>query len=167
MVVVPALALFSHRLPPEVMQHVRERVWGPLQAKLGWSTVEPAPAPALTPAVADVPAPRVADAASVAPASGAEPATGAGGRLAPVPEGPRRAEEQLARLGATAIECRPVPGDAGSFRAVCHVAIDPAGQLQRVFQATGRDPGAALDRLLADVEPWRNSLAAGADTPAR
>jgi hypothetical protein len=39
--------------------------------------------------------------------------------------------------------------------ASCRVAVDPAGELQRVFQAAGDDASAALGRLVSEVEAWK------------
>jgi hypothetical protein len=64
-------------------------------------------------------------------------------------------ETRLTALGAIAFECQPVPGAAGLFASGCRVPVDPTGQLQRVFQATGSDPAAATEALVEQVQAWR------------
>ena len=170
MVVVPLLAMFSHRVPPQVAAVVRQRLWEPVVAWAGWSrspfpsptrpAAEAAPAPAgqpvvATPAVVPVAAPPPALPAMPTPAQ----AVAAGGR--------RAVEDRLLRLGARSIECGPLrPGDA-TIVASCRVAVDPAGELQRVFQATADEPTAALERLLGDVEAWRRPIASRPPAAAR
>ena len=165
MVVVPALAMFSHHLPPQAMQRVREGLWRPLVDMVGSAAKAPTATAAELPPAAAVDSPVVAAEPGAIPTVPPVGASGAG--LETLPAGTRTTAERLARLGATAIDCRPLPGDAGAFRAVCHVAIDPAGQLQRVFQAVGHDPAAALERLLDDVEPWRRGATPTAGRPPR
>ena len=67
----------------------------------------------------------------------------------------RALEARLTALGAIAFECQPVPGSAGLFASGCRVPVDPTGQLQRVFQATGSDPATATEALVAQVQAWR------------
>lgn len=162
MVVVPLLAMFSHHLPPRLFVTARKTVWEPVAAWAGWNPApaprsaamvaqpEARPAPAVT---APVPQPSLARAsAPVLPVAAVESVTS--------PD--RRAiEGRLAQLGATAIDCQPVPGGS-DILASCRVAVDPAGQLQRVFQATGADASAALGRLVAEVEAWRHRTASRA-----
>jgi hypothetical protein len=64
-------------------------------------------------------------------------------------------ESRLHALGAIAFECQPVPGTPGLFASACRVPVDPTGQLQRVFQATGNDPATATEALVAQVQAWR------------
>jgi hypothetical protein len=44
-------------------------------------------------------------------------------------------------------------------RCSCRVAADPSGQLQRVFQSSGRDPVVAMQQLLGQVEAWKERIA--------
>ena len=160
MVVVPLLAMFSHHLPPRLFVTARESVWEPVAAWAGW---KPAPAPRSSPVPAQPearPAPPPAPAVAAQPSASREMAT----VLPAAAVGPsalpdRRArEDRLAQLGATAIDCQPLPGGS-DILASCRVAVDPAGQLQRVFQAAGSDASAALGRLVAEVEAWRHRTA--------
>jgi hypothetical protein len=164
MVVVPALALFSHHVPPGLTAAVREAVsrqtaaWSGRQ-EAGEVPREPAVAPP-----ADPPAPPPAKAAVPSPPPVAVAPQ-------PVPGGStaarRAAEDRLLELGATAIECQPMPGASGALVASCRVAVDASGQLQRVFQAGGPDPTAALERLFVDVQAWRRRAAEDSPTVTR
>jgi hypothetical protein len=147
MVVVPLLAMFSHRVPPDLARAVRAlaaRAWAGVTGS-GRETTEPH-------AIAAQPAEPVPQPAAGLPPAVAEPAQ------SPASAGRLEAEEALVRLGATAIGCQPVPGGTGML-ASCRVAVDPSGELERVFQAAGEDRPAALRRLLTEVETWRRSTA--------
>ena len=165
MVVVPLLAMFSHHVPPEVAATIRTTLWEPLAAWAGWPTTatrKPAPRGA-EPSPAD----RGSEVAVAAPASPepevppAAPADFAFSRdRETAGHADRRTlEDWLARMGATAIDCQPLQGGSGMLLASCRVGVDPAGQLQRVFQATGPDPATAFARLVAEVEAWRQRTA--------
>jgi hypothetical protein len=165
MVVVPALALFSHHVPPGLTAAVREAV---SRQTAAWSGRQEAAAVPREPAVAppaDTPAPPPAGAAVPSPPQAVAGAT------QPVPAGStaarRTVEDRLLELGATAIECQPMPGGSGALVASCRVAVDASGQLQRVFQAGGPDPTAALERLFVDVQAWRQRAAADSRTVTR
>lgn len=159
MVVVPLLAMFSHHLPPRLAAVVRQRLWEPVVAWAGWSRPrDPAPVaagPATVPAAATTGGPP-----AVVPVAVAPPAPTVTPAAQPVPADGRRAvEDRLLRLGARSIECGPLEAGDTTIVASCRVAVDPAGELQRVFQATGPEPTTALARLLGDVEAWRRSIA--------
>jgi len=156
-VVVPLIAMFSHRMPPAaraaVSRWLRDVAAGshsagpPVHASR--PGVHAVAEPTVSPAIATAPVaegPRVVPVAAVVPA--VEREAGASGRL-----------EQLRALGATAIDCRPLPG-AGGHVASCRVPVDGAGQLERVFQATGADPGAAADKLFGVVNAWQRGATA-------
>jgi hypothetical protein len=152
MTVVPALALFSHRLPGELRARVRSGLWQPL---VSWAdfhreACQPAPGdPAGEPPVS------VAQAAQPAPA--------------PPPQSSPAADsfssvEPLKRLGAVAVDCRPLDGVAGTHVASCRVAVDAAGQLHRVFQAAGTSPEEALAALTVIVRDWQARVVSRAAT---
>jgi hypothetical protein len=166
MLVVPALAMFSHRVPADWRTAVRDAV---SRTVASWTTGAPAdPTPvaasAAAPASPALPAPRpVAPpvAATPLPPRPAPPVVGGGFRALPPPQPADDrddARRELARLGALGIECRPLHG---LHVASCSVALDASGQLLRVFQASGPDPDAATRTLLADVTAWRSRVAAG------
>ena len=80
---------------------------------------------------------------------------------AAVPPGTvREIEGRLAALGGFAVECVPVTADGSLHRCACRVAADPSGQLQRVFQASGPEPVAAMEQLLEQVQAWKQRIAA-------
>lgn len=161
MVVVPLLAMFSHHLPPNFVATTRKTLWEPLAEWAGW---QPSQAPrssppagaqpeALAPAVVAIVAPQ-----PTPPRTSEAPAPAFGSVAAPE----RRAlEGRLAQLGATSIGCQPLPGGAGIV-ASCRVPVDPAGELQRVFQSAGTDAAAALGQLVVEVEAWRQRTASRA-----
>jgi len=68
-------------------------------------------------------------------------------------------ETQLKALGAVSFDCQPLPGSEGLHSSSCRVPVDATGQLQRVFQATGHDPGSASASLLEQVLAWQQRLA--------
>lgn len=145
MIVVPLLAMFSHKIPPDVRQAARRLVWEPAQRALNGSKTGPEPA-----AVAAMPT--VAISETIASPD-------------PVPTAPilpsdlPEIEVRLAALGGFAVECVPMTADGGMHRCSCRVAADPSGQLQRVFQSSGRDPVAAMQQLLGQVETWKERIA--------
>jgi len=75
-------------------------------------------------------------------------------------------ETQLKGLGAVSFECQPLPGSEGLHSSSCRVPVDATGQLQRVFQATGHDPGSASASLLEQVLAWQQRLALPPPTAA-
>jgi hypothetical protein len=152
MIVVPAAAMFSHRIPADVRRAIREQM-GRLTAAV--LPAKPAPAraggaAALGPAIDP---PGVAAVPASAPALVA--ATGAV-VVAPAPVDPRPASAELTRLGAIGFECRPLAGGGGAHVASCSVPLDGSGQLMRVFHVTGGDARSAAIALLDDVASWRH-----------
>lgn len=156
MVVVPALAMFSHHVPPEVTAAVRQIVTGRLPSRLAGG--QPAAPPPAVPATAAQPP--VGPPVAAVPASAPVPPVAASPAVPPSAAGRRAIEDRLLEMGATAIECQPLPGGGGALLASCRVAADASGQLQRLFQAVGPEPTAALETLRADVEAWRRRTAA-------
>lgn len=163
MLVVPAVALFSHRIPADVRSAIR----GVVADGIGWlkqrvagetqvvrEAIRPTgprqPEAAIPPApVAVKPASEVANASPALPAS--PPSAGA--------RQPQASVGQLAALGAVAIECRPLHGVEGVHVASCRVGLDASGQLMRVFQASGGTPDEATAALVADVLAWKERVA--------
>lgn len=174
MLVVPALAMFSHRVPADVRVAMRgaiERLATP------WKSPPP-PAAAIVAAGDSSPPPpaHVAPVVSVTeqPIVVGPPAAPAAG--APVPVPPAVAppvtirsaaitatasdvEARLRAAGASGMECRPVEGTPGLHVASCRVGLDASGQLVRVFHATGRDADSAVQSLLDDVLAWKQRVA--------
>jgi hypothetical protein len=168
MVVVPGLALFSHLTPPSVRDLMRRTLCDPFCQGVGLLAQAVPSAPASTstpmpnepetapspPAVPEPPSPPVQAAASAdVPRSPAEWA--ALGTL----------RKELTSLGATAIDCRPQPGDVAGYASSCRIGIDPQGQLHRMFHGRGADAPAAMQSLIEQVRAWQTRQAGG--LPAR
>jgi hypothetical protein len=167
MLVVPALAMFSHWIPTEFRAATRRGFAAATSGVLGTpaeaGTVPPAPttpptggAPAASPSLLPIAA-QPADAV-------AEPATPP--MVAQLADRTRQVRDQQARdqqaieaqlkaAGAVSFDCQPLPGPEGLYSSSCRVPVDATGQLQRVFQATGHDPGSASAALLEQVMGWR------------
>ncbi|MFM1902840.1 MAG: hypothetical protein RLZZ440_740 [Planctomycetota bacterium] len=165
MIVVPGLAMFSHRVPAEVRTATRCALWDPLLAWAeGWSKPADTVGGELA---AGGPIPAAAEQLAVA-ASPVAPASGfarAGDRASPSAPPVADAGGRLAALGASAVECRPLDPRAGTHVASCRVAMDASGQLHRVFQAAGTSPEQAVSSLAEQVERWRGRLASRAEEP--
>jgi len=213
MLVVPALAMFSHLIPAEVRAAARHSFATATSDWLGTPadarTIPPPPA-ALPPAVAQsalpvhggetlgfLPAATIPKpvATGLPPAATGLPPAATGGAAAatnpPLPAGAASStatepatpplvtqladrtrqlrdqqareqqaiEAQLKSAGAVSFDCQPLPGSEGLFSSSCRVPMDATGQLQRVFQASGHDPGTASAALLAQVMAWRQRMA--------
>lgn len=138
MTVVPALAMFSHQLPPDLRQAACRHLWQPVadwlrSAEAGTRAVGPTAAPPAAPAATS-------------------PASVAADR--------QTAADRLAALGGVGLDVRPLEGVPGMHVASCRVAMDAVGQLHRVFQAPGAGPEAATAALAEQIEAWRDRLAA-------
>ena len=211
MLIVPALAMFSHLIPAETRAAARRSFatatsgWlgkpaeagtvppsaaatpptagQPAQASpavettgfLPAATTPSATATGLPPAATGLPpAATGGPAASTAPLAGGVVPTSAAEPAAPplvtqLADRTRQVREQQAReqqaieaqlksAGAVAFDCQPLPGPEGLFSSSCRVPVDATGQLQRVFQATGPDPGSASAALLSQVTAWRQRM---------
>jgi hypothetical protein len=143
--------MFSHHVPVGLRQAVRQHLWQPVA---DW--LQPAEASGAVEAVVDV---------GVEAGAEAEADPGTTPPEAPAAPASPPAADRLAALGAVAIDVRPLDGVAGMHVASCRVAMDAAGQLHRVFQAPGSDPGAATAALADQVEAWRDRLATRATIP--
>jgi hypothetical protein len=151
MTVVPALALFSHRVPRELRARLRSGLWQPLAAWADSSSEVASAWPGDQPGESTVSVPQVPPSAPASP------------RQSPAARASLSSGvEPLARLGAVAVDCRPLDGVAGTHVASCRVAVDAAGQLHRVFQAAGTSPEEALVALTGVVRDWRDRLASRA-----
>lgn len=161
MTIVPALAMFSHRLPAGVRDAMRTRLWEPVE---DWVASLARREPAKTGTVSSEPAAVEARGEpSIEPMPGTLPVPGGAVTIAAQPQS--SSSEVLASLGATAIDCRPFDGLAGTHVASCRVAVDTAGQLHRVFQAAGTSPDAAYASLLDTVRAWKERTASRSATP--
>ncbi len=140
MVVVPALAMFSHHLPAGLFATGSRLLLTPL---IGWvASWREAAGSGQTARVARVESLVDGDPVPMAPQAITE------ADRAVVRDGLRDA-------GAVGVECRQLPGAGAGHVAMARVALDADGQLQRVFQAAGRDALAAERRLLEEITAWQ------------
>lgn len=139
MVIVPALAMFSHHLPAGLTATAGRLLVAPVGAWLAsWREAAGTGGPV-----------RAARAEPLA-SSPTSPS------LKVITEADRATvRERLREVGATAVECRHLPAATEGHVATCRVALDADGQLQRVFQATGHDSLAAERRLLEEIVAWQ------------
>lgn len=158
LVVVPLIAMFSHRVPPGTRATVGAFLGQLAGAVRPVASGVPAAASPTPAAGSPLPPPQPI----APPADAAAPAAVAAPPVVPVaayvPEG--ESLSRLRALGAVAIDCRPLDGRAVHV-ASCRLPVDAAGQLERLFQATGPDAAAATDRLLRDVTAWRSGAGGG------
>lgn len=159
LVVVPLIAMFSHRVPSEaraaVATFLRDCAGGrrPAPAR---AAAEPTSEPRV------LPPPTEPAAAGSSRASARVDEQEPGPVVVPIDAHGPAADilQRLRDLGAIAIDCRPLLGRAGHV-ASCQLPLDGEGQLVRVFQATGPDASAAADNLLRDVTSWKHGSTAG------
>jgi hypothetical protein len=191
MLVVPALALFSHLTPPAAREFLRGSVCDPLcqmisaidamlpfesNATLSGRPVESSPTgPTVIAGSAEPIAPPERErpnadqhAPVVIPP---EPnpraqAAAVSNSLSPLDEHDRprsqgewamlaTLREQLAKLGATGIDCRPQPGAVAGYASSCRMSIDADGQLLRMFHGQGPDALSAMRSLITQIEGWK------------
>ncbi|RLS41862.1 MAG: hypothetical protein DWH83_07690 [Planctomycetota bacterium] len=150
MLVVPAAAMFSHRIPADLRAMMRERFAVAVRSWAG----QAGPGKAVETVAAGEPLPAGSGSSGgmLPVADRGPPAVGTTAGAEP------RAEELLGRLGAVGLECRPLNGTAGMHVASCSVAIDDSGQLLRVFHASGANPAAATQALCDEVNGWKRRL---------
>jgi hypothetical protein len=167
MLVVPALAMFSHWIPTEFRAATRRGFAAATSGVLGTpAEAGTVPTPPTPPPAVGAPAasPSVLPIAGQPATAVAEPATPP--MVAQLADRTRQVRDQLARdqqaieaqlkaAGAVSFDCQPLPGPEGLYSSSCRVPVDATGQLQRVFQATGHDPGSASAALLEQVMGWR------------
>lgn len=207
MLVVPALALFSHLIPADFRAAARRSLataagtWTSTTAETGTVPPQPPTQPPTQPQHAGpewttggftaaraglMPAATGAPAVSqgLLPVGGSGSGSGSGSgtgslatatppatppMVAQLADRTRLARDQQARdqqaietqlkaLGSVSFECQPLPGSDGLYSSSCRLPVDAAGQLQRVFQATGHDPTTASSALLDQVLAWRQRI---------
>lgn len=167
MLVVPALAMFSHWIPTEFRAATRRGFAVATSGVLGTpAEAGTVPTPPTTPPTVGAPSasPSLLPIAAQPATAIAEPSTPP--MVAQLADRTRQVRDQLARdqqaieaqlkaAGAVSFDCQPLPGPEGLYSSSCRVPVDATGQLQRVFQATGHDPGSASAALLEQVMGWR------------
>lgn len=180
LIVVPLLAMVSHKIPAATRAAVREKLWSPIVRALAPAAVQPATAvPAAgepTPSID--PSPRPWEQTAPSPPTAPPPTILVGAESSlPIGEanGRESLEARLRALGATQIDWTSAQGGDGLHRCSCRIPAEPTGQLHRVFQAAAADPLAALDNLVGQVSAWsmrtggaaEGGMAAGATMPRR
>ncbi len=176
MIVVPMLAMFSHKLPPEVRDTCSRVVLTPaveLIESLARSAeaeesdadldFETPPAGPLLAGGAAAPPPQVASlpAQAVLPPSAAPVQRTAADRQSPGPDQAASLRHQLAAAGVQRLLIEPAGEGSHSIRGSCRLAVDAEGQLQRLFHASGATEAETLAQLLEQVGRWHRRLAAG------
>jgi hypothetical protein len=184
LIVVPLLAMFSHKVPTATRSAIRERLWDPMIRPLASALGLSAPPPTSPPprqATASLPTadpsqplqpsqalglgePDVAIAGKAPPPAillGSEDSLPIGGAT-----GRESLEARLRALGATRIDWTPGQGGDGLHRCSCRIPAEPSGQLHRIFQAAATDPVAALDNLVGQVTAWSMRSGGTAASPA-
>ena len=183
LIVVPLLAMFSHKVPTATRSAIRERLWDPMIRPLATAIgLGAAPPTSLAPRQAAA-SPPPAD-----PLQPFQPAQALGQResdiaiagKAPPPSillgsddslpigvaaGRESLEARLRALGASRIDWTPSQGGDGLHRCSCRIPAEPTGQLHRVFQAAATDPVAALDNLVGQGTAW--SMRSGGTAASR
>ena len=140
MVVVPALAMFSHHLPAGLSTTASRLLLAPVITWVAsWGE-----------AAGSGPTPRITRDESLAD----------GDLVSTAPHAITDADHAAVRdglrtAGVVGVECRHVPGAEAGHVATGRVALDADGQLQRVFQASGHDSLAAERRLHEEVTAWQ------------
>ena len=161
MTIVPALAMFSHQLPASLREAMRTRLWEPVEDWVASLTKPESPKSAT-----DSSEPIAIDSSVEAPTEPVQEVLPEAGKVVAIePSVPSSSADALASLGATAIDCRPFDGLAGTHVASCRVAVDAAGQLHRVFQAAGASPDEAFAALVDTVRTWKQRTASVSDSP--
>lgn len=177
MLIVPLLAMFSHKIPADVRAAMRRGLrdaaghcFGrPAEAGMtAPSAATAADAVVRTDFVVEAPESRArtdaVDAGTTAAQSPAGDAVASPALVAQLADRSRQARDQqavearLRNLGAMSFDCQPVPGTGGMYSSSCRVPVDASGQLQRVFQATGADPLTASESLAQQVAAWRQRV---------
>ena len=179
MIVVPMIAMFSHKLPPELRNAMGKIVLNPAidlieslalaaEAEETDQTREFA-APPAGPLLADrvassppQPAPSIErDGTDTTTLHQQQP------RPARQPLSLDRASalrQQLAAAGVHKLLIEPASDGSRSVRGSCRLAVDAEGQLQRLFHASGATEAETLSQLVEQVGRWHQRL--GTRTPS-
>ena len=64
--------------------------------------------------------------------------------------------QRLIALGATNLDIRLLGNQGGLYSFSCHVPFPGTSSSKRLFQATGTDPIAIKQSVIADIERWKN-----------
>jgi hypothetical protein len=69
----------------------------------------------------------------------------------------RDAELRIRQLGATYYRLETLEPDAGQYRFFCKVPLGPKADETLAFFATNRDPLAAIEQVVRQIEGWRTA----------
>ena len=196
MIVVPLLAMFSHKVPPEIRTACSDLLLRPaidlIEAAAGSTELKPTPppvdfaAPHAGPLLAashptastetirlptnhagDAQRPQVTtseatlraggspdSASQLPPAESIDSVLPASSRL-----DSKGLRHQLAAAGVHRLILEPSTDGSGQFHGSCRVAVDPNGELQRLFHTHASSETEALQQLLEQVNRWQQRLA--------
>ena len=182
MLVVPALALFSHLTPPPAREFLRCAVCDPLCQVIDAIETTLMPGSAATPArgrtlattanpMPPTGTPQSRDetvtvveslpVATVSSPSGASLPTAVPLTDRDAPRSQAEWEtlatlrQHLTALGAAGVDCRPQPGGLPGYASSCRIGIDADGQLHRMFHGQGVDAPTAMRSLVDQIQAWR------------
>lgn len=173
MIIVPMIAMFSHKLPPELRNTISSVVLNPtidLIESLALSAKAEEPDQARE--FAAPPAgPLLADRADSSPTRLATPIERADPVTATLHQQyPRPAQQslghdqasalrqQLAAAGVCRLLIEPAGDGSRSVRGSCRLPVDAEGQLQRLFHASGATETETLTQLIEQVGHWHRRL---------
>lgn len=173
MIIVPMIAMFSHKLPPELRNAMSRIVLNPAldlieSLALSAEAEEPDPAREFTGPPAG---PLLADHAASGPPQpprSIERAEMNTSTLQQQPPRPARQplgldrasalRQQLAEAGVRQLLIEPASDGSRSVRGSCRLAVDAEGQLQRLFHASGATETETLSQLAEQVGRWQQRL---------
>jgi hypothetical protein len=69
----------------------------------------------------------------------------------------REAELRIRQLGATYYRLETLEPHGGQYRFFCKVPLGPKADETLAFFATNRDPLAAIEQVVRQIEGWRTS----------
>lgn len=193
MIVVPLLAMFSHKVPPEIRVACSDLLLSPAIGLIEEVTsaveLKPTPlpvdftAPPVGPLLASSPpnarqnstespsqftkdAPTQVVAAPAAltvgsPTPAPPLAAGLKDTIAPASNSTEygKLRHQLAAAGVHRLILESTDDDHGKFHGSCRVAVDPSGELQRLFHTHAASEIEALQKLLEQVTQWQQRIA--------
>jgi hypothetical protein len=205
MIVVPLLAMFSHKVPPEIRTACGNLLMRPALALIEAAAHSTETKPEASPVDFAAPpaGPLLAGGPPPGPSGEAQPAGLHEGKEAPSqvgatpvalrtgspsphpqPQSARATESlspaslmppsspaadqlhsdrlrrQMAAAGVHRILLEPSTDGSGNFHGSCRVAVDPKGELQRLFHAQASSKDKTLQNLFEQVTRWQQRLAA-------
>ena len=173
MIIVPMIAMFSHKLPPELRNAMSRVVLDPaIDLVESLALAAEAEEPDQAREFAAPPAgPLLADRADSSPPQPATPIERAETVTATLhqehPQPARQSlglnqastlRQQLAAAGVRRLLIEPAGDGSRSVRGSCRLPVDAEGQLQRLFHASGSSETETLTLLVEQVGRWHRRL---------